>query len=193
MADALAAARRRPRIDPAIASAFGCIVVLLLVGSLYSSSFLAPEYLLQQLKVASFLGVIATGMMIVVLLGQIDLSVPWAVAVGGMMSTAAAGYGPAGVALAIPFGVFCGLALGLVNGFGVAYLRIPSMIFTLGVNAVAEGLMILRTGGSAPQDMPTPALRELATGHIVAGVPNAVWIWLVVGTGTVLVLQRTTF
>jgi len=56
---------------------FGCIVIVLLVGSLYSTSFLSPEYLLQQLKVASFLGVIATGMMIVILLGQIDLSVPW--------------------------------------------------------------------------------------------------------------------
>ena len=51
-------------------------------------SFLSPEYLLQQLKVASFLGVIATGMMLVILLGQIDLSVPWVVAVGGMMATA---------------------------------------------------------------------------------------------------------
>ena len=74
------------RVDPAIAAAFGCIVALLLVGSLYSSSFLSPEYLLQQLKVASFLGVIATGAMLVILLGQIDLSVPWVVAVGGMMS-----------------------------------------------------------------------------------------------------------
>ena len=71
-----------------MATAFGCIVLLLFLGSLYSSSFLSPEYLLQQLKVASFLGVIATGMMLVILLGQIDLSVPWVVAVGGMMSTA---------------------------------------------------------------------------------------------------------
>src|SRR5262245_37256670 len=113
----------RRRADPAIVSAFGCIVVLLLVGSLYSSSFLSPEYLLQQLKVASFLGVIATGAMVVILLGQIDLSVPWVVAVGGMMSTAVAGFGPLGVALAIPVGVGCGVALGLVNGVGVAYLR----------------------------------------------------------------------
>ena len=64
------------RVDPAIATAFGCIVVLLLVGSLSSSNFLSPGYLLQQLKVASFLGVIATGMMVVILIGQIDLSVP---------------------------------------------------------------------------------------------------------------------
>ena len=47
------------------------------------------------------------------------------------MSTAATGWGPVGEALAIPFGVACGIALGLVNGYGVAYLRIPSMIVTL--------------------------------------------------------------
>src|SRR6185503_11123947 len=81
------------RADPGLAWAFACIVAVLLAGSLYSSSFLSPDYLLQQLKVASFLGVIATGTMIVVLLGQIDLSVPWVVAVGGMMATAATGWG----------------------------------------------------------------------------------------------------
>ncbi|MGA2045857.1 MAG: ABC transporter permease, partial [Roseiarcus sp.] len=97
----MTAALRR-RIDPPVATAFGCIALLLFLGSLYSTSFLSPEYLLQQLKVASFLGVIATGMMLVILLGQIDLSVPWVVAVGGMMSTAATGWGPTGQAIAIP-------------------------------------------------------------------------------------------
>src|ERR687894_2806802 len=101
------------RLDPAVATAFACIILLLFLGSLYSTSFLSPDYLLQQLKVASFLGVIATGMMIVILLGQIDLSVPWVVAVGGLMAAAATAYGPLGEALAIPFGIFCGVALGL--------------------------------------------------------------------------------
>src|ERR1700709_1104300 len=88
------------RFDPAVATAFGCIILLLLVGSLYSSNFLSPEYLLQQLKVASFLGVIATGMMVVILLGQIDLSVPWLVTVGAMMACAATSYGITGQILA---------------------------------------------------------------------------------------------
>ena len=171
-ARAEAFARARRRVDPAIASAFGCIVALLLVGSLYSSSFLSPEYLLQQLKVASFLGVIATGAMIVILLGQIDLSVPWVVATGAMMATAATGWGPVGSALAIPVGVLCGVALGLVNGFGVAFLRIPSMIVTLAVNAVAQGLMVVHTGGFSPQDASSPAMRALATGHDVLGLPE---------------------
>ncbi len=180
-------------IDPAVAIAFGCILALLLLGSLYSSSFLSPEYLLQQLKVASFLGVIATGMMFVILLGQIDLSVPWVVAVGGMMSTAMAAYGAAGEALAIPFGVLCGLIIGFANGFGVAYLRIPSMIVTLATNAVAQGLMVVHTGGFSPQDSASAAMRFLATGFIVPDVPNAVLVWIAVGAVAVFVLNRTTF
>src|SRR5271170_4327306 len=186
-------ARWRGLVDPATLAAFACILVLLFAGSLYSSSFLSPEYLLQQLKVASFLGVIATGMMMVILLGQIDLSVPWVVAVGGMMSTAATGWGPTGQALAIPFGVACGVTLGMVNGFGVAYLRIPSMIITLAVNAVAQGLMVVHTGGFSPQDASSPAMRMLATGELFFGLPNALIVWAVVGAGAIFLLNRTTF
>lgn len=181
------------RADPAVLTAFACIVILLLLGSLYSRSFLSPEYLLQQLKVASFLGVIATGMMLVILLGQIDLSVPWAVAAGAMMACAAAAYGPVGVALAIPFGVLCGVAIGIVNGIGVAYLRIPSMIITLATNAVAQGLMVVYTGGFSPQDSATAAMRYLATGFTIPGVPNAVIIWALIGAAMVFVLTRTSF
>jgi len=181
------------RADPAVATAFACILLLLLVGSVYSRSFLSPEYLLQQLKVASFLGVIATGMMLVILLGQIDLSVPWAVATGAMMACAGAAYGPFGVALAIPFGVLCGVAIGIVNGIGVAYLRIPAMIITLATNAVAQGLMVVYTGGFSPQDSATGAMRYLATGFTVPGVPNAVIIWALIGAAMVFVLTRTSF
>src|SRR5258708_17939193 len=162
----------RHRIDPAIAWAFGCIALVLLVGSLYSSSFLSPQYLLQQLKVASFLGVIATGMMIVILLGQIDLSVPWVVAAGGMMATAATGWGPLGEFFAIPVGIGCGVAFGLVSGVGVAFLRIPSMVVTLAMNAVAQGLMIVHTGGFSPQDSSSRAMRVIATGDSVLGIPT---------------------
>jgi ribose transport system permease protein len=184
---------RRRRIDPAIAAAFGCIVLLLLLGSLYSRSFLSPDYLLQQLKVASFLGVIASGAMIVILLGHIDLSVPWVVAVGGMMATAATGWGPLGVAMAIPVGIACGVLLGLVSGCAVALLRIPSMIATLAVNAVAQGLMVVHTGGFSPQDSSSPAMRFIATGQTLFGLPNALVVWLVVGGATIFLLTRTTF
>jgi len=180
-------------IDPAVATAFACILALLLLGSIYSREFLSVEYLLQQLKVASFLGVIATGMMVVILLGQIDLSVPWVVAVGGMMACAATAHGDIGVIGAIPFGLLCGIGLGLVNGFGVAYLRIPSMIITLAVNAVAQGLMVVHTGGFMPQDSASDTMHFIATGDIVFGIPNALIVWAMIGAGAVFVLTRTSY
>jgi ribose transport system permease protein len=176
-----------------VAAGAVCTLVLLLVGSLYSKNFLSADYLLLQLQIASFLGVVATGAMLVILLGGIDLSVPWLVTVGGMMSTAAAGWwGDTGAAWAIPFGIACGAALGLVNGIGVAYLRVPSMIFTLGINAVAQGLIVLQTGGFAPQDKATPAMHLLATGRSFLGLPNALLVWAAVGGATLFLLHRTT-
>ena len=182
----------RQRIDVPVATAFGCILLLLAVGSIYSSNFLSPEYLLQQLKVGAFLGVIATGMMLVILLGQIDLSVPWTVTLGAMMASATAAHGAAGEVLAIPVGIGCGILIGLVNGVGVAYLRIPSMIVTLAVNAVAQGLMVAYTGGFAPGDSASSAMRYLAAGTIL-GVPNAAIMWALTGALTVFLLTRTTF
>ena len=183
----------RQSLDLPVLTAFGCIIVLLVVGSLYSPNFLSPEYLLQQLKVGAFLGIIATGMMLVILLGQIDLSVPWTVTVGAMMASAAAAYGPMGEFFAIPFGVLCGMLLGLVNGVGVAYLRIPSMIITLAVNAVAQGLMVAYSGGSSPRDSASAAMRFIATGDPILGIPNAVIGWAITGALAVFLLNRTTF
>jgi ribose transport system permease protein len=182
----------RQRLDRPVVTAFGCIVLLLVLGSFYSSNFLSPQYLLQQLKVGAFLGVIATGMMLVILLGQIDLSVPWTVTLGAMMASATAAHGPVGEVLAIPVGVVCGLVIGIVNGVGVAYLRIPSMIITLAVNAVAQGLMVAYTGGFAPGDSASAAMRYLAAGTILA-VPNAAIVWLITGALMVFLLRRTTF
>jgi ribose transport system permease protein len=182
----------RQRIDLPVVTAFGCIVLLLIVGSIYSPSFLSPEYLLQQLKVGAFLGVIATGMMLVILLGQIDLSVPWTVTLGAMMASAATAYGPLGEIAAIPFGILCGLAIGLLNGVAVAYLRIPSMIITLAVNAVAQGLMVAYSGGFSPRDSASSAMKFIGA-QSTFGVPHAVIVWIIVGALAVFLLTRTTF
>ena len=186
------------RFDKATIIAFGCSILLILLGAIVKPDFLSYDYIVQQLQTASFLGIIATGTMIIILMGHIDLSVPWTVALGAMMATGAQGIlaryiGPdLAFHLAIPFGVLCGMLVGLVNGVGVAYMRAPSMIFTLGVNAVAQGLMVYHTGGFAPQDGATPLMRELAVGRLIPGIPNPLLIWIVLGSLAVFMLTRTT-
>jgi len=177
-------------IDRPILFALGFIVLILLAGTAYTmatqgtASFLSPTYLLQQLQVASFLGLVAAGMMMVILLGHIDLSVPWALAAGAMMATAIGG------PMAIPVGILVGLLIGLVNGLGVAFLRVPSMIFTLGVNTVVKGLMVIHTGGFAPQSHSTGLMEYLATGRIL-GIPTALFVWALVCALLYVMLRRT--
>ena len=84
------------RIDVPLVTSFVCILVLLIIGSMIQPGFLSPAYLLQQFKVGAFLGIVATGAMLVILLGQIDLSVPWTLTMGAMMGAAAASYGVVG-------------------------------------------------------------------------------------------------
>jgi ribose transport system permease protein len=90
-----------------------------------------------------------------------------------MISTAAAGWSELGSMLAIPFGVGCGLAAGLINGYGVAYLRVPSMIFTLSTNVIAQDLMEVHTSGFAPQEHFTKAMHAIAVERSIFGIPNA--------------------
>ena len=167
------------------------ILVILAAGTAYTlatqggAPLLSPNYLLQQLQVGSFLGIVAAGMMVVILLGHIDLSVAWTLAAAAMMATAAGGD------LALPVGLGVGLAAGFVNGIGVAYLRVPSMIFTLGVNAVMRGLMVAHTGGFAPQTAATGLMRDMAAGHTL-GIPNAIFVWIAVSVLVVILLQKTT-
>jgi ribose transport system permease protein len=166
------------------------IVAILCAGTVYtlvtqgSATFIEPTYLLQQVKIAAFLGIVAAGMMVVVLLGQIDLSVPWTLAASAMIATAVGG------PWAIPIGLGIGLVVGLANGLGVAFLRVPSMIFTLGVNAVLRGLMVMLTGGFAPQSSATKAMLWMATGQPL-GIANSVVVWALVSAALVFMLTRT--
>ncbi len=166
------------------------IVVILIAGTGYtlsrfgSAPLLSPNYLLQQLQIGAFLGIVAAGAMIVILISQIDLSVPWTLAAAAMMATSVGG------GWAIPVGLAVGIGVGIINGLGVAYLRVPSMIFTLGVNAVMRGLMVANTGGFAPQTSATDLMRTLASAHWF-GIPAALYVWIGVSLLVAIMLQRT--
>ncbi len=175
-----------------IAIAAGFILVILALGTAYTlqsqgtAPLLSPNYLLQQLQIGAFLGLVAAGMMMVILLGHIDLSVPWTLTAAAMMATTVGG------PWAIPAGLAVGLVVGLVNGFGVSVLRIPSMIFTLGVDSVMRGLMVAHTGGFAPRTEATPLMRTLASGKL-AGIPVAIFVWIAVSVIIATLLTRTAF
>lgn len=178
--------------DRPVLIAFGCILLLLALGGLTSASFLTTAFLGQQLQRAAYLGIIALGQFIVILVGRIDLSTPWTITTSAILGTAlASASGAAWIAL--PVGIAVGILIGLVNGLGVAYLRVPSMIFTLGVNSVLLGTMTLYTGGGfAPGDNATPFMAWLGVGKTL-GISNPILVWLLFALVLSFALRRTVF
>lgn len=178
--------------DKPILIASGFIVVILLIGTAYTLAtqgtmpLLTANYLMLQLQSGAFLGIAAAGIMVVILLGHIDLSIPWTMTAAAMMATTVGGE------LAIPTGIAVGLAVGVVNGLGVGYLRVPSMIFTLGLDSAMRGLMVAHTGGYAPADQATPLMRYLASGDFL-GIPMSLCVWTAVSVVIFFILRKTTF
>lgn len=185
--------RTRKHVDVSTLMPFVATLLLILGGSVFFPQMLGFDYLSQQLQIASFLGVIAMGATIVILLGHIDLSVPWILGGAALISTTLVGTGsPTLMHLAIPAALSFGIVIGILNAIGVAVLRIPSMVWTLAMNSMLLGLSVLYTGGFNPKGEASPLMSALATGRFM-GLPTAFVLWMVVALVLALVLHRTGF
>jgi ribose transport system permease protein len=184
---------KRPSFDLDAAIPFLATAAIIIVGAFFVPRFLSLDYLLQQLQVASFLGVLALGATVVILLGHIDLSVPWVLGGAAIISTAMVGTDSAVLgALAVPAALLFGVLVGIINGVGVAVFRIPSMVWTLAVNSMLLGVAVLNTGGFSPRGIASPLMIEAATGS-VAGIPFAFLLWMAVALILGFFFSRTGF
>lgn len=168
-------------------------VLLILAGSLVYPQILGLDYLGQQMQIAAILGSLALGATLVILLGHIDLSVPWILGGAAIISTALVGTGdPVLAGLAIPAAIVFGAGIGIVNGLGVAILRIPSMVWTLAVNSMLLGISVVITGGFNPGGEASDTMITLATGRF-AGVPIAFGVWMLATASIALLLRQSGF
>ncbi|MBN4658985.1 hypothetical protein H4F44_24665, partial [Escherichia coli] len=76
-------------------------------------------------------------------------------------------------ALLIALGV--GFLIGLVNGVGIAWVKIPPLVMTLGMMGVVKGLILVYTGGR-PQGATPPVMKSIISDPWVLGIPGDVFI-----------------
>ena len=109
--------------------------------------FLSPRNLSNLLRQMSITGILACGMVLVIIGGEIDLSVGSLLGLlGGIAAVLNVTYHlPLPLNLAIV--LLCGLLLGLFNGYLTAYMRIPSFIVGLGGMLAFRGVLLGVTGG----------------------------------------------
>jgi len=170
----------------------GLIVLLVLFGglTLASDEFLTGGNLGNLARQVAIFGIIAAGELLVILTAGIDLSVGSVLALTGCVTAQLLVHGwPVPVAILV--GLLVGAALGVFNGLLVARAKLPPFIVTLGMLGIARGVVLVLTDASTIQPLP-PSFAALANGSVL-GVPNLLWIFLVVVAVTAFVLRRTVF
>lgn len=140
-----------------------------------SPVFLTPENLLLVGKETAFLGILAIGFTLALVTAEIDLSVAEVASLAAVVAGALV-HGGTAPWLAIAAGLAVGLACGAANGIAVTVLKVPSLIATLGVAAIAKGLGFMLTGGVSFIGRWPSSFTGLARGALL-GLPNLVW-WL---------------
>jgi len=166
-------------------------VVWIVFLALTSEAFLTERNLLLLLRQASINGITAIGATFVILLGELDISFGSVLGVAGVVAAEVLVLGGDG-SMAITAGVLFGLLVGLVNGVLVTYLRIPSVVATLGMLSVVLGIGVVYTGGTSIHGPVLDPIDWLAQGYVGA-VPIPVIILFVGYAIGWFVLNRTRF
>ncbi len=182
------------RIAAAVAEN-GLVFVLLAWATflaITTDAFLTRSNILLVLRQSSTIGIVAIGATLVILLGEIDLSLGSILAVSGVVGAELVISTGLPVPVAALAAVALGGACGLVNGLNVTQLRVNSFMATLGMMSVLEGIAFLRTGGNTLFGDRLEQLAFLSNGY-VAGVPFPVLLLFACYALGWLVLNRTTY
>jgi ribose transport system permease protein len=174
-----------------IVLAYVAMIVLLLVTAIFSPGFLSVSNLRSTLVLAAFVGIVAFGQTFVIIGGGIDLSLPWVLNCAAIIMTLLAGSQDGTLAWVIPVVLLGGIAVGLVNGVGVAIFGVPPIIMTLAVNVILQGLILVYTGGSPTPPAP-PLIQYLAVGRL-AGFPVIGYLWVLLTVIAWILLSKAPF
>jgi ribose transport system permease protein len=189
---------KRVTIPPPLAAVLLAIVLFVLSG-LLPNGFgdnldIASAQATNIIRLAVFLGVVAAGQTLVIISGGegIDLSAGAVVTLAAIVTYSIASGHNENVLLALPAALIVGALIGLLNGLGVTFLKIAPLVMTLGMAGVVTGLIIVITQGSVNGAV-APIMTQIIARPVVLGIPGAIPIWILVGVGMGLLLQRTTF
>jgi ribose transport system permease protein len=163
------------------------ILLVCLALSVATDAFLTVSNLLNVLRQASLIFLLASGVTLVVLTAGLDLSIGANVGLSACLAAAAIKSGA--LELGIVAGLACGITIGLLNGLMVTMLRVPPFIATYGMLWVVHGITYWYMGGQTIYDFPE-GFRALGSGYLL-GIPIPVYL-MVVGLGAGGIFTRYT-
>ena len=175
--------------------AYCAAILLFAIGEIVHPGFARGRSIEAILVVASFVGMVAAGQTFVILIGGIDLSVPWVLnGAAILMVTSSLGHNDRAI-LGLVLTLGMGALAGVTNGVGIAIFGIPAVVMTLAMNGIMEGLTLGLSGGltcGSCASYAPPIVQAAIHGHFL-GVPIVLILWLFVTLVVSFVLSLTTF
>lgn len=160
-----------------VIGAYAVLVLLMAASAIASSNFLTGNNLTNILRQGSPLAVVALGQTVVILAGGIDVSVGAVVTLATVVAARVMNSDPGMVLPTILLVLGLSVAVGLINGFFIGYLRADAFVTTLASMLIVNGAALVYTQG-APTSNLTPGFRQISEGS-VAGIPVGVFIVIV--------------
>ena len=172
------------------------LVLLIIAAGIWSASlspfFLDTENLLDLMKPYTMIGLMALGLTLVVVAGEIDISVASTLAVCVVVFADVWQHG-VNIWLAGLIGLLVGTGLGLFNGVLVGVLQLPSLAVTLGTLAAYRGLAFVILGSEGITGFPDSFTR-LGNGYVGSSpFPVGVAIFVVATVAFAVLLHGTRF
>ncbi len=157
------------------------IALLLVVVTMRSPGFVSGKNIQRIVNDTSILVMVSIGQFFVILAGGIDLSVGSIIGFSGMAASMLNESNPALPAVVVLLaGVSIGMLLGAINGFVVAFGKVPPIIVTLGSMSIFRGLtFVLSKGQWVTAHEMTESYMQLPHGNFL-GISNLIWWGIVV-------------
>ncbi len=178
----------RGRSVPELAGLLVVLAALVVLFAVKSPYFLTTNNILNILSAIAVTGIIAVPATMLLVAGQVDLSVGSGAAFCGVLL--ATQVAPRGLGLAIVLAVVAGLAIGAVNGFFINVVGVNSLITTLGTLAVLRGLTQLLADG---QTTIVTGFSALGTSRPFLSIPLSVIIFALIVAVGALCMRFTVF
>jgi len=172
--------------------AFLSVLVILAAGEIISPGFARGDQISKFLTVSAILGIVAAGQCLVVIGGRegIDLSVGVMISLGAVLAGNVMSGSNGAIAPAFLAAGGATFLIGIVNGLGVTFLRIPPLVMTLGMTGVVQGGLTVITRG-IPSGNAAPALMSFVNDPLFLGLPGILFIWALIGVLMWFLLRRT--
>ena len=167
------------------------VVGLYVVSGLVSPAMFQVSQVWNIMQVAAFLGVLATGQTLALIVGGIDLSQAGMVTLINIVSTSIMLGSDANTAQAVLACLALAAAVGLANGLIITRLNVTPLIATLAMNAILFGGALVYTGG-APHGEAAPTFEWFGAGNLY-GIPVSMLVWLALALFVAWVARKTVY